>query len=111
MPDWQAFSDSAPAIAAASTRLLERNEVAFLATVAGSGRPRIHPFVPKIVAGRLLAFVMDSSPKIGDLRGRPACAIHPLPGPEDEEVYLGCRLPTPWDSLPAWTSTTCSSSF
>ena len=65
---WDEFVHQCPAITSAGVRLLELNEVAFLATVSASGRPRIHPFVPRIVQGRLVAFIMDSSPKIQDLR-------------------------------------------
>ena len=91
MLDWQHFSQAAPAIAAAGARLLEGNEVAFLATVAAAGRPRLHPFVPKIVNGRLVAFIMDTSPKIADLRVGGQYAMHTLPGAEDEEFFIGGR--------------------
>ena len=67
------------------------NEVAFLATVDGHGKPRLHPFVPRIVRGRLVAFVMDSSPKIRDLDARAHYAMHTLPGPEDEECFIAGR--------------------
>lgn len=124
MVRWRAFEQSAPHIASAGRRLLELNEVAFLATVSKTGRPRIHPFVPKIVDCRLVAFVMDSSPKIADLRQRAQFSIHALPGAEDEEfsvsgkpvccdtnTELRRRLPKLWDSSPASTSTTfCSNS-
>lgn len=89
MLDWKHFAAAAPEIAAAGVRLLALNEVAFLATVSSSGRPRLHPFVPKIVDGRLVAFIMDSSPKIKDLRSRGQYAMHTLPGPEDEEFFVG----------------------
>lgn len=88
MIDWQAFTRAAPEIAAAGERLLDKEEVAFLATVSASGRPRLHPFVPRIVLGRFVAFIMDSSPKIGDLRIRRQYSIHTLPGDEDEEFFL-----------------------
>ena len=88
MRGWTKFAEAAPEIAEAGVRLLEREEVAFLATVTASGRPRIHPFVPKIVDGRLVAFIMDSSPKILDLRRRQQYAIHTLPGEEDEEFFV-----------------------
>ena len=85
---WHAFAQRSPDIAQAFERLLVKNEVAFLATVAASGRPRIHPFVPKIVGDRLIAFVMDSSPKRRDLEARKQYAIHALPGDADEECML-----------------------
>lgn len=88
MLDWQSFEIAAPEIANAGARLMAFNEVAFLATVSSSGRPRIHPFVPRVVDGRLVAFIMDSSPKITDLRRRKQCSIHTLPGSEDEEFFV-----------------------
>jgi len=86
--DWRELELAAPEIAGAGKRLLALNEVAFLATVSASGRPRIHPFVPRIVEQRLVAFIMDSSPKLTDLRDRKQCSIHTLPGPEDEEFFV-----------------------
>ncbi len=88
MIGWSEFQERAPDIASAGLRLLENGEVAFLATVSKGGRPRVHPFVPRIVRGRLVAFVMDSSPKMGDLQIRRQYSIHMLPGPEDEECFL-----------------------
>ena len=85
---FQAFKEEASDIADAFERLLGASEVAFLATVSRSGRPRLHPFVPKVVEGRLLAFIMDNSPKLDDLDGNGHYALHTLPGDEDEECYL-----------------------
>lgn len=88
MLGWERFARTAPEIANAGLRLLGNSELAFLATVSKSGRPRIHPFVPKVVRGRLVAFIIDSSPKIKDLQYRKQYSIHTLPGPEDEECFL-----------------------
>lgn len=88
MIGWLEFESTAPEIALAGKRLLEKEEVAFLATVSASGRPRLHPFVPRIVLGRFVAFIMDTSPKITDLRTRGQYSIHTLPGDEDEEFFL-----------------------
>ena len=88
MTSWSEFEGAAPDIAAAGRRLLKLNDVAFLATVSSSGRPRIHPFVPKIVDDRLVAFIMDSSSKIKDLEARKQYSIHALPGEEDEEFFV-----------------------
>jgi hypothetical protein len=85
---WNELERIAPGIAATGRRLLGLNEVAFLATVSSKGRPRIHPFVPKIVDGYLVAFIMDSSPKISDLKHRKQYSIHTLPGAEDEEFFV-----------------------
>lgn len=89
MSAWTRIEAEAPEIAAAGRRLL--GEVAFLATVSGNGRPRVHPFCPAIVAGRVWAFVMEQSPKRRDLDVNGHFAIHALPGPQDEEFYLAGR--------------------
>lgn len=88
MIGWGEFETVLPRVAAAARRLLERNEVAFLATVSSTGRPRIHPFVPRVIDGRLMAFITRSSPKIRDLIERRQFSVHLLPGNEDEEVCL-----------------------
>lgn len=85
---WSTFAELAPDIAAAGIRLFAREEVAFLSTTSAEGRPRIHPFVPKVVDGRLVAFVLDSSPKINDLARVEFYAIHASLGPEDEEFFV-----------------------
>jgi len=86
--EWNSFSRASPQIANSGIRLLKKNEVAFLATVSKTGRPRLHPFVPKIVSNKLVAFIMDSSPKFHDLKIRRQYSIHTLPGEEDEEFYV-----------------------
>lgn len=88
MRSWKEFALENPQIEAAGQRLLSKNDVAFLATVSAEGRPRVHPFVPKIVEGRLVGFIMDSSPKQKDLRERAYFSIHCLPGNEDEEFNI-----------------------
>ena len=85
---WGELESTAPLIADAGRRLLRLNEVAFLATVSSTGRPRLHPFVPRVVDRRLIAFIMNDSPKIKDLRERHQFSIHTLPGAEDEEFYV-----------------------
>lgn len=91
MLSWNEFSAQEPELADAAMRLLAANEVAFLATTSRSGRPRLHPFVPKVVNGRLVAFIKDNSPKIHDLAERQFYAIHMLPGEEDEQMMLNGR--------------------
>ena len=88
MLTWHNFSSSVSDIANAGLSLFEANEVAFLATVSKSGRPRVHPFVPKVVGGHLVAFIIDSSPKLNDLKMRRQYSIHALPGNEDEEFFI-----------------------
>jgi len=76
MLTWGQFQREEAELSQAATRLLSQNEVAFL------------PFVPKIVEGRLVAFIMDTSPKLADLETRKQYAIHLLPGDEDEQFYI-----------------------
>jgi hypothetical protein len=83
---WADLDEEAPEIAEAGKRLLP--EVAFLATVSATGKPRVHPFCPAIAQRRLWAFVMVESPKRRDLDANGQFAIHALPGPEDEEFYI-----------------------
>jgi pyridoxamine 5'-phosphate oxidase-like protein len=65
--------------------------VAFLATIRPDGSPRLHPFCPVLAGGRLLAAIPRSSPEGNDLRREPRCAIHALPGPEDDELSVRAR--------------------
>ncbi len=88
MLNWQQFSQKSPDIASAGSRLLSANEVAFIATVDRQQRPRLHPFVPRVVNGHLFAFMMDKSPKFKDLTDHQHYAMHTLPGAEDEEFYI-----------------------
>jgi hypothetical protein len=87
---WSAFAASAPDVADAGRRLLEDEPgvpgVAFLGTVGADGLPRIHPFVPAVVVGRLWAFVIES-PKQRDLDRTERFAIHSRLGPHDESFY------------------------
>jgi hypothetical protein len=87
---WEPFDGGAAALAAAGERLFKRGELALLGTVSAGGRPRIHPFIPRIVDGRLWAFVIGRSPKMRDLLMRPY-TIHALPGDEDEEFWVSGR--------------------
>jgi hypothetical protein len=88
MLGWREFDKAARPVAKAGTRLLKAQEVAFLATTSTTGRPRIHPFVPRVVDCRLVAFIMDSSPKFKDLCERKQYSIHAQPGPLGEEFFV-----------------------
>jgi hypothetical protein len=99
---WREFTRAAPELAAAAANrwpgivALERGElgpqpvfqVAYLATIRPDGRPRLHPFCPVLADGRLFAAIPPKSPKGHDLRRDPRCAIHALPGPEDDELLV-----------------------
>ena len=102
MASWSEFTSAAPELAAAAQSrwpgivALERGElgpqpvfqVAYLATIRPDGRPRLHPFCPVLADGRLFAAIPPKSPKGHDLRRDPRCAIHALPGPDDDELLL-----------------------
>ena len=88
MLGWREFEKAAHDISVAGIRLLKAQEVSFLATTSATGRPRIHPIVPRIVDCRLVAFILDSSPKYKDLCDRKQYSIHAQPGPLDEEFYI-----------------------
>ena len=107
MVTWREFESEAPDIAAVAAMLwpgitaLSRGElrppgtpwfpIAFLATARRDGGPRLHPFCPVLAAGRLFAAIPRSSPKGEDLRRDPRCAIHALPGPDDDELAIRAR--------------------
>lgn len=91
MKNWQGFESEAGEICAAGKRLFDQHVVALLATVGKDGRPRVHPFVPKVVENRLIAFIVNRSHKYRDLLDRHWFAIHAMPGEEDEECYLAGR--------------------
>jgi Pyridoxamine 5'-phosphate oxidase len=104
---WSEFESAAPRMAAVAWTLWpgitaqHRGEpkpagapwfpVAFLATIRPDGSPRLHPFCPVLAAGRLFAAIPASSPKGDDLRRDPRCAIHALPGPDDDELSIRAR--------------------
>jgi hypothetical protein len=105
---WAQFRADAPDVAAVATKLwpgitaLDGDEeppsgagsvfaIAYLATVRVDGGPRLHPFCPILADGRLFAAIPRSSPKGWDLRRDPRCAIHALPGPEDDELCIRAR--------------------
>ena len=111
MLSWSKFETQVAEVAAAGARLLHEGELAFLASTGGDGRPRLHPFMPKIVNGRLVAFIMDSSPKCRDLRERGVYAIHALPGKEDESFFVSGRAVLRNDEKPLWGAVATAMNF
>jgi hypothetical protein len=91
MVPWSELVIAEPEIAAAGRRLLEdptgAPTVAYLASVGADARPRIHPFIPAVVGGRLWAFVIRS-PKQRDLDRDGWYAIHSALGPNDESFFV-----------------------
>ena len=104
MASWAQFETQATALAEVAARLwpgivaLDRGEapppgtpcfaIGFFASVRRDGSPRVHPICPILAGGRLFAAIPRSSPKGWDLRRDPRCAIHALPGPDDDEFCV-----------------------
>lgn len=87
---WVPFEGGSSALAGAGERLLTLPPagIAFLGTVSSAGRPRVHPFMPRVVDGSLVAWVIEASPKARDLlEGRP-CVVHSALAEEDEEFWV-----------------------
>lgn len=89
---WQLLAGGAGPLADAGARLLAAAPagIALLGTIAGDGRPRIHPFMPRVLEGRLYAWVITDSPKARDLERRPY-TIHTALAEEDEEFWVSGR--------------------
>ena len=87
MATWGEFASVAPDLAERGGRRLSVG-VAYIATTAKDGSPRVHPFTPLIGGGRLLAFVGKHTVKYGNLLRDPRCAIHAVLGTDDEEFLI-----------------------
>src|SRR3990172_3362475 len=87
MATWGEFASVAPDLAERGGRRLSVG-VAYIATSAKDGSPRVHPFTPLIGGGRLLAFVARHTVKYGNLLRDPRCAIHAVLGEDDEEFMI-----------------------
>ncbi len=87
---WEPLQSGGAALAEAGARLLSDPPagINLLGTISSAGRPRIHPFMPRVVDGRLWAFIGVNSPKARDLDHRPY-VIHTPPTKEDEEFWAG----------------------
>jgi hypothetical protein len=85
---WRAFNDERPDLAQEANRLLYQHGVglAFLATIRGDGRPRLHPMCPLIADAGLFAFIIPS-PKQNDLRRDGLYAMHSFPCPDNEDAF------------------------
>ncbi len=89
MVTWNQFAQSAPRLEAAGRRLISRSAggPAFLATVRGGGLPRINPITVEIVEGRLVAFVIVGSAKLGDLTADGRYALHAYQDPTEPNEF------------------------
>lgn len=91
MASWSAFAQAAPELAAFGRQRFASG-VAYLATVAANGAPRVHPVTP-IIADELYLFIEPSSPKGRDLERGSAyslhCAVANMNGGEGEFYVRG----------------------
>jgi hypothetical protein len=95
MATWDEFEAAAPELAGIGRALLNQFGVglAFLATVDGTGAPRLHPVCPVLSSHGLHVLITAASPKRGDLErdGRYALQTFPQPKPGSDEFYVAGR--------------------
>jgi hypothetical protein len=91
MPSWHDFELAAPDIAAVGRALLEKHQLAYLATIRPDGAPRLHPVSPFIIDGTLLVSTPPSSPKVRDQQRDGRYVLHMLPGDNDDEFSVRGR--------------------
>ena len=87
MAIWGEFAATKPQMAERGASLLGIG-VAFIATTATDGSPRVHPFTPLISEGRLLAFVATHTVKYHNLRRDARYSVHAMLGKDDEEFMI-----------------------
>jgi hypothetical protein len=91
MATWAQFAAAAPELAALGLALLNKYQIAYLATVRKDGAPRVHPVSPFIIEGRLFVATKPSSPKAYDQLRDGRYVIHALPGENDDEFLIRGR--------------------
>ena len=94
MAPWSTFAQEAPALAAVVRERLLELRVAYLATTARNGAPRVHPVSPIITEQGLYVFMEPTSPKGHDLRRDGRFALHApvdAPLPTVAQVFLAGR--------------------
>ena len=87
MATWGEFAAAAPELSERGAELLGVG-VAFIATTARDGSPRVHPLTPLIGGGRLLALITRHTVKYRNLSRDPRYAIHAVLGQDDEEFMI-----------------------
>ena len=90
MATWAEFAAAAPDLAERGARRLSVG-VAYIATVARDGGPRLHPFTPLLSGGRLLFFAGKHTVKYHGLLRDPRFAVHAVLGKDDEEFLVTGR--------------------
>jgi hypothetical protein len=98
MATWAQFAAAAPELAALGLALLNKYQIAYLATVRKDGAPRVHPVSPFIIEGRLFVATKPSSPKAYDQLRDGRYVIHALPGENDDEFLIKGRSAAVTDS-------------
>ena len=90
MASWSEFAAAEPELAATGRRLIERSGsgAGLLATVRGDGLLRINPITVGIVDGRLVAFLIVGSAKLGDLEADGRYALHAHQDPAEPHEFL-----------------------
>jgi len=85
---WEEFSSARPDLAEAGRSLMYQFGVGlgFLSTVRPDGGPRLHPFCPVLLQGRLVAHIIPSL-KRDDLDADPRYALHSFPTPDNEDAF------------------------
>lgn len=92
MATWSELLAAQPEIGAVGVALLEKHGMAYLATVRADGAPRVHPVCPFVVDGRLYVATPRTSPKARDQLRDPRVVLHLLPGENDDEFRVRCRV-------------------
>ena len=88
---WGEFVAENSALGSAGKELLyQDSEIcsAFLATVAPDGGPRVHPVFPVIAMNDLWLFIVNMSPKYGDLKRNGWFALHAMPTAAGGEEFF-----------------------
>src|SRR3990172_4567141 len=94
MKRWSEFEAENGAMAEAGRALIYQFKVGlgYLATVRPDGGPRLHPVCPTLANGGLYVFVLNRSPKCGDLLRDGRYALHSFSSPDvDDEFYVTGR--------------------
>lgn len=89
MATWAQFARAEPELAAYGWELLREDQgYAYLASIAASGAPRVHPVVPFIADGSLYVAIVAGSPKARDLRRDGRYMLHATVGDNDTEFAV-----------------------
>ncbi len=91
---FQELEAQAPEFAATARRMLTEDggpSVAFIATVARDGRPRLAPFSPIFSGSDLFLSAGARTPKRYDLENDGRYVLHAMLGESDEELQLAGR--------------------